>query len=168
MNTWILECKKIIRFALGNPSSSVEFIVLAILAAFVFVVIMIKVGDALDIPVPDTKRSIAVLMIGTVGILLVLTAVNFYLMPHITTTGLRACAWIASIIVALLAIAGPAICLIQRASYLSGLSSILLSIGASVIVLLLVRAGFRAVRVGDKGLETTRGRTEIVNEFLSK
>jgi hypothetical protein len=148
MYAWKVEMFRIINTALCRPSSPLELTTLALLALITYVLVSRKIGGALEIIMTDILHSLAATAVGVAAVLAVTAAANLYIVPGIGSPALRLSASIVAAALALLAIAVPAVCLIQKGSYLNSLFTILLSIAAALVVVLLVHAGFKAVSSG--------------------
>lgn len=168
MGVWKVEISRIIRLATGNPESITELVTVLIIAAGACVIVLNIVGNLLKFPMINMKRSIWILAIGLLAVIVVTTAVNLYLAPHLANESLRRWLPVVAATVVLLAIIVPSACLLYNAPYFKALFSVLLSVAAAWAVMLLVQAGLSAVRGGEKVFDKTKSRTTGINELLSK
>jgi len=167
-SVWLAEIGRIIQTALLDPESKVEMAFMLVTGFIAFVGVMSKAGDALKITVPESNRSIAVFFITAAAILLAVGACNIWLVPRMENPDISKWLPAVTVVVVLLVVSVPAMCLIQRANYLQGLFSLLMSVVAAALVVLLVHTLFDAVRHKKKEFGRTKSRKDTITDVIAK
>ena len=127
MNRWLHEITKLIEAALGNPDSLAKLILLALGTAAVFVAILGRVGDLMKVTKPG-ERALAVFSSSAGVFFLSWAAFNLHIAPKVSSAGLRATVVVLLGVLVLCAVSVPLICYTQKATYLRGLASMLISV----------------------------------------
>jgi len=136
---------ELVHAVLFNPATSVELGVSALLATIAFVLTLNGIGSALSLPMAQTGRSIVVFVITAAANLGVVAIVNEFFAPP---------GWVlmAAAAVVVLAVAVPAVCLVQKGTYMNGLFAMVISLVAAVVVALAVHTVFGAIGQGGKSV----------------
>lgn len=137
------------RLMLLNPASPLELMLAAGLAAFVFVLVLNKVGAAFNLALAQTGRSLIVLVVGHAVVLGGLAM----LATHVK---LPALAIPVAAVILMLAVVTPLTCLLLKGSYLSALMALLISMAAAFVMTLFVHTTFAAL--GKSGDSVGHGR----------
>ena len=166
MNSWKQEIIRLIDQAFGNPGSLIELVVLLAISAIVLIFVMYKTGKAMKFTLSEPWRCVAVLITGALFAIIIISAVNIYISPHLSNPIIRKIIPICILALAVLAIATPLSCYLHRSEYFQSLFAIILSIAAAIAVILIIKAGFNAVSSGDKQLQKTKEHKENVNKFF--
>lgn len=159
MATWTREFGSLLDFVLFAPSSTVELVILALLAAGAFVWTLTKVGRLVGTPLPDAARSTIVLIVSVLLLSGSYIAAKLYGAPRISNAGLASALPILGSVLGLIVLAAPAVCLIQRAKYMKAVGALALSVAAAAVVIALAQGAFNAVRHGGDSLPSGRQRT---------
>jgi peptidoglycan/LPS O-acetylase OafA/YrhL len=152
---------RLIHKLLFNPDSDLQFFLAAGLAIVVFVMVLNKVGVAMDLKVAQTGRSLPLFVLLLAAELLVLA----FLPRAVKLPG-----WgMIGVSVGVVLIVGvPLTCLLLKGSYFNALFSLLLSIAAVVVVLLFVDMGFGVWRKGEQGVGIGLDHNRETRTFLKE
>lgn len=126
------------RLMLWNPRTQFELLLSATLAAMTFVLVLNKVGSALDLKLAETMRSLVVLAVGLTAVLAALGFLS--LQPGLPRLVIPVAA-----IVLVLAVVTPLACLLLKGPYLSALFSLLISMAAATVMILFIHTTFSAL-----------------------
>ena len=137
MNAVLSEMADLMRFVVGRPSENLEFWALVGIASLTFIMVLSRTGTAMRFPVSDTGRSIMVLILACGGILAVVAAADIYLSHRLPAGMPRLLLQPVAALLALLVVAVPVLCAVQRGNYLSSLFAMVLSLTAAAVMLLL-------------------------------
>ena len=149
---------QLIHKLLFNPDSDLQLFLAAGLAIIVFVMVLNKVGTAMDLKVAQTGRSLPLFMLLLVAELLVLAYV-----PHLSRWGMIAVG------AAVVLVAGvPLTSLLLKGPLLGALFSLLISIAAVVVVLLFVNMGFGVVHKGEMSVGMGLNHNRETESILKK
>ncbi|MDA0577272.1 MAG: hypothetical protein O3B24_04145 [Verrucomicrobia bacterium] len=130
---------------LFNPATHFEYVVSSALGAFTFALVMNTVGSSMGLKVSDTLRSFAVLAI---------TLIVGLAAASMARQQFHAGGWVlwGAALLAVLAIAVPSTCLIQKGSYVQSLVSLVISLAAALVIVLLLHTVFGALRGGETSI----------------
>ena len=169
MIAWKQSAMEAANLLLGRPSDSLEFTVLILVGAIVFLILFHAITKLLSLPVTGIAMAgltlivLAAACVGAGALALV------YLAPLACVRTAHLGLWVpfAAALVALVVVVAPAMCLIHRSRYGQSLVALLLGVGALAATLALTHAAYGAIKSGDREFERTRSRTDTVNEFLN-
>ena len=148
-----------LKVLLMRPATEMEYLMSLGLGGLAAVLVMSKVGTAMDLKVAEPLRALMALGITLAAVLAALVLVD----EKVRLTG-----WVilGVSVVVVLVIGVPAVCLIEKGGYVAGLVTLAMSIVVAAVVVVFVHTGFRAVRGGEKsvgfGLEHNRETKEFI------
>ncbi|MCE9614744.1 MAG: hypothetical protein K8T26_10740 [Lentisphaerae bacterium] len=152
---------QVLKRLLLSPATPLEFMVSALLALFVFVLVLNKVGTAMDLKVAQTGQSLVVLAVTLVaGLALVVVAGR-----HVPLPGWGA---IAAGVAVVVLVGAPVTVWVQKGGYFGALTALLFSIAAAMVVVTLVHTIFGAFGKGEqsvgRGLDHNRETQRFLNQ----
>jgi hypothetical protein len=169
MEIWKAEIMRVIDSLLGHPPSHMEAVVLGTLTLIVFYVALGMVADGFKIPMSYRSRTLVVTAVTLAAMLAAVVASNLYLQPRLSSLDMKHYAPWAAAVLALLVIAVPAMCFLQKANYFQGTVSLLLSIVVAAAIMIILQTGIASVRQGAIGVDAGRKEKDKgVDAVLSK
>ena len=165
MNPFLHEIWTVFRLALGNPQSDLQLGIVAALGFVALVFGLDKLADLLGAHQTSRLRAALVLIISIAAMLAAVAAVNIY-GPKASNHDVSKYLPIGVAVVVVLVIATPAMMLILKTSYMSGLFSFLLAAALGAVIMALASAGFSAAKAGGKDLEKQKERKDNINKMM--
>lgn len=141
---------------LGSPSGNVEPFVTGLAALIAFVATMAGVGNLLSFSLGGAKRAFVVLALSLVIVIPITAAVSIYVCPSMKNELIRTWLPVGVAAVLGLAVTVPLMMFVMKAKYPNGVLCLVLSVGASAVVILLTQAAFRATVSSDKEMNKAR------------
>ena len=144
MNRWLHEVSRLIEVALGNPDSLAKLILLSLGAIAAFVAILGRAGEMMKVTKPG-ERAVAVFSSSAGLFVLAWAAFNLHVAPKVSSSGVRATIVVVLAILVLCAVSVPLVCYVQKASYVRGLVSVLVSVVGTMLAIVLMTYVLEAV-----------------------
>jgi len=166
MTTWTSEINAMIRAAMGNPGSTLELAVLALLSLIACTVIVMLGSKFTRMGVVEVNRSVLTVLIGCAVALAAAVAARLYVEPQMESSELARFVAPAAAVLAVLVIVVPLLCLLQKGNYFKALPPVILGILAGALIVILVGAWFGAAKSGSKRLDKTRKRKQEIENFI--
>lgn len=166
MDAWRNELLRLADLCMGRPAPMLDIVVTVVMALAAFVLVLRTVAKAIGCHMPETGRSLAVLLLGLILTIPAYLALRIYVVPLISNPLIRNFLPVALVLVIVVTLIIPYSCWMLRGKYFEAMLSVLLAILAGAGVLLLTAAGWRALEQGGKGMDRTKKRTESINEML--
>ncbi len=160
MNDWMESLARVVAVLLRHPASPVEQWVPAALGLAGFFWVYVRAGRAFGIPHADGARAVLAAMVGLALVLAALCVVQRY------APGAAPWMWAAAAAGVSLLLVLPWMRLAQRAGLMAALGTWLVSMAALIAVVLLVQAGWRAIKTGSGQAGRTLIRREEVERSM--
>lgn len=163
---WVNEAGQVMRALIGSVESPAEYNVLLAAAALGFVFALFNISAAMGSTMSTVPRVLGVAVLGGYLLMITVVAARLYLVPNLHAVPMLPwLPWIAAGLV-LLALVAPIAKVLLSSGYFEAVLSVVLSIAAAALVVILVQAGFNAFREGDKGFNKTNRRRNIINNMI--
>ena len=167
MDRWITALEQMVTLVLGNPSTPMEQGAIAGLSFLALVIVISRAGSAFGIPNTGMAHSIIVGVLGVAAGLLATVVATFYV-PQWSNSELRIWILVGAVAIASVVVIVPLMCLLQKASYMAGLLTWLVSLGAAALVIFMLGAGINAFSAGERNAAKGGEHNAAVNEVLDQ
>lgn len=164
MNTWKNEMLDLLSLLLGRPETTTQYVIAGIAGLIAFVVVMKVAANIMDAGRSSVASVLLVLLPGIFITLAAVTATRLYALPHIPAKFhilTQACA----AAVAILLIAVPIQCLIQKINYIKALIATALSVIAAGALIALVNVIYGSISTGEGQFKQIKGRKDATEIF---
>ena len=149
----------------AGPSGSPDLTLVLVIGFLACLYTVNKVAVLMKYPMNDFKRTLAAVVIGCVLLLAVAAALDIHAVPRIHASWKAYLPLIGDVVVFLVAVV-PITWFLHRSSYIKAFNMLVLGIAAAAVAMVLTHSAFEAVQHGGKGFDTTRERTESVNDII--
>jgi hypothetical protein len=159
------KAEKMVELMLGNPAGPVQLYVLLGLGLALVFLLFDRISRATGAKAPEAARTLSVVVLGGVVLVGSMVFAQDHVLPRVGATYRTALLILAPFAGSLL-ITVPIMCLLQKTSYLSASISWLVSVMLTGVILILVRTSAEAVTTGKVSFNSTKQRTQEVQNFL--
>ena len=166
MNMWLRELSEIVKLLLGNPKTSLEYVVLGVVVIFVLVLAMYMVGSAMRIQNLGIVRRILALVVGIFFLICAWYGVQEYLLPRVEIEWLRYAIMIGVPVMAGLLIVIPVQQLIFKSAYVATAITFVVSLVLALIFVILTNAVLGVVAGAKVDSSSIQNRTESINKVI--
>ena len=163
---WIAEGGQIVRELIGATGSGTEYNVLLGIAIVGFLFALFNISAAMGSTMATPLRVLAVAVVGGYLVMGAAVATRLYLVPNLHSSPMLP--WLPVIVAGLVTVllVAPLAKWILSSGYFEAVLSLVLSVAAVVLVVLVTRAAFNAFREGDKGFDKTHRRRDSINSVI--
>ena len=165
MDRILRESLRLLNAALGDPGDFTRLLMLLVLASAVLLLSMRKMGEVLRVPEPD-KGVVAIFLVSLVLMLFLGGVYRVHLAAQVPDPQFRRYIPLVIAAAVFLLVSLPAVCLIQRATVISGLIAMVTSLVVTWLVVLAASAVINAWWAGKRELDKSDGRAESFSDFF--